>query len=123
MKKTVCLAALAALLPVVAWADCVYPKQPTKTPDGNRATRAEMLAAKKVFEKYQEDITAFLTCLKAEHEADMAANATASDADKKKMVKRWQDRNDAAVDEAENVAKRFNEQRRICLDRPDACTK
>ena len=44
MKKVACLAVLAAALPVAAWADCVYPKQPTKTPDGNRAPRAEMIA-------------------------------------------------------------------------------
>ena len=123
MKKTVCLAALAALLPMAAWADCVYPKPPAKTPDGNRATRAEMIAAKKVFEKYQEDVTAYLACLKSDHEAALAANTTASDSDKKKMQDRWEKKNDSAVDEAQLVADRFNEQRRICLARPDACTK
>jgi len=123
MKKTACLAVLVAILPAAAWADCVYPKQPTKTPDGNRAARAEMIAAKKVFDKYQADITAYLSCLKSEHEAAMNANATASDADKKKMQERWEKRNDAAVDEAQAVADRFNEQLRACKARPDGCTK
>ena len=123
MKKVACLAVLAALLPAAAWADCVYPKQPSKTPDGNRAPRADMIAAKKVFDKYQTDITAYLSCLKAEHETAMAANATASEADKKKMEERWEKRNDAAVDEAQQVADRFNEQLRLCKARPDGCSK
>lgn len=123
MKKTACLVALAAILPVSAWADCVYPKQPSRAPDGNRAARAEMVAAKKVFDKYQEDITAYLACLKGEYDTAVAANATASDSDKKKMKERWEQKNDAAVDEAQAVADRFNEQLRLCKARPDGCTK
>jgi opacity protein-like surface antigen len=123
MKRVACLAVLAAILPAAAFADCVYPKQPSRPPDGNRAARAEMVAAKKIFDKYQADITSYLSCLKGEHEAAMASNPSASEAEKKKMTERWEKKNDAAVDEAQAVADRFNEQLRICKARPDGCTK
>lgn len=124
MKKVACLAVLAAILPGGAFAaDCVYPKQPSKAPDGNKAARAEMIAAKKVFDKYQTDITAYLACIKSEHEADLAGKPDASDKEKKNMIERWEKKNDAAVDEAQAVADRFNEQLRACKARPDGCTK
>ena len=123
MKRVACLVVLAAILPAAAWADCTYPKKPGKAPDGNHATRAEMIAAKKVVDQYQADVTAYLACLKSEHDADMAKNAAASDDDKKKMTMRWEKKNDAAVDEAQDVADRMNEQIRVCKARADGCAK
>jgi hypothetical protein len=123
MKRVACLAVLAAILPAAAWADCTYPKKPGSAPDGNRASRAEMVAAVKVNQQYQADITAYLACLKSEHDAEMASNATASDDEKKKITQRWEKKNDAAVDEAQEVADRINEQIRICKARPDGCSK
>jgi opacity protein-like surface antigen len=129
MKKVACLAVLAAILPGAALAaDCVYPKQPPKPPNGNRAARSEMLAAIKVNNKYQADITAFLTCLKAEHEANIAKidpslDAKAAEKEKTKLDERWASQNDAAVDEAQEAADRINEQIRVCKARPDGCTK
>ena len=38
MKKLACLVLLTALS-APAWADCTYPKQPGKMPDGKTATR------------------------------------------------------------------------------------
>jgi len=128
MKKVACLVVVAAFLPMAAWADCTYPKQPKDTPNGNRATRAEMVAAKKVFDKYQADITGYLSCLKAEHEANMAKvdpglDAKASEKEKKKLEERWAMKNDAAVDEAQDAADRFNAQLATCKARPDGCSK
>jgi opacity protein-like surface antigen len=128
MKKVACLAVLAAILPAAAFADCVYPKQPPKAPDGNRATRSEMVSAMKVYKQYQDDITDYLTCLKAEHEATLAKvdpnlDAKAAEKEKKKLTDRWASKNDAAVDEAQEVADRINEQIRVCKARPDGCTK
>ena len=113
MKKTSFLVVLAAMLPVAAWADCTYPKKPAKAPDGARATRDEMVAARKVQNQYQSDVTAYLKCLKDDHEATLAkvdpALKNAED-EKKKLTQRWEKKNDAAVDEAQDVADRFNEQ-------------
>jgi hypothetical protein len=113
MKKISFLVVLAAVLPVAAWAECTYPKKPAKAPDGNRATRDEMVAANKVQKQYQSDVTGYLKCLKDEHEATLAkidpAAKNAED-EKKKLTPRWEKKNDAAVDEAQDVADRFNEQ-------------
>ncbi|MEJ0098355.1 MAG: hypothetical protein WDO12_00830 [Pseudomonadota bacterium] len=108
MKKVSFLVVLAAVLPVAAWADCTYPKKPDKAPDGNKATRDEMLAAKKVQVQYQTDVNAYLKCLGDEKEAALAKQPT--DDEKKKITARWEKKNDAAVDEAQEVADRFNEQ-------------
>jgi hypothetical protein len=124
MKKVACLAVLIAIVPAAAWADCVYPKKPARAPDGARAPRAEMITAKKAVDQYQADVNAYLSCLKSEHEAAMAnLPAGTSDDDKKKMVARWEKKNDAAVDEAQEVADSFNEQLRACKARPDGCSK
>ena len=123
MKRLACLAILVAAVPAAAWADCTYPQKPDKAPDGNRATRAEMVAAIKVNQQYQADVTAYLACLKSEHDADMAKNAAASADEKKKMTTMWEKKNDAAVDEAQEVADRINEQIRVCKARPDGCSK
>jgi hypothetical protein len=113
MKKISFLVVLAAVLPVAAWAECTYPKKPAKAPDGARATRDEMVAANKVQKQYQSDVTAYLTCLKSEHEATLAKLDPATkniEDEKKKLTQRWEKKNDAAVDEAQDVADRFNEQ-------------
>ncbi len=123
MKKVACLAVLATILPVAAWADCTYPKPPAKAPDGNRATRAEMVAAKKVNDTYQADISAYLQCLKTDHQDWLAKNASASDAKKKSTEENWAKKNDAAFDEAQEVANLFNAQLKICKARADGCTK
>lgn len=123
MKKVACLAVLAAALPLTAWADCTPPKKPANPPSGAKATRAEMIAAKKVNDQYQADINAFLQCLKAEHQDALGKTANWTEDEKKKLVDRWQRRNDSAVDEAQEVADRFNAQLKICKARADNCTK
>lgn len=109
MKKLSCLVVLAALSSP-AWADCSYPKAPARIPDGKSATRDEMVAAQKVVKQYQADMTTYLDCLKAEHEASLTKDASLSDSQKQSMTARYTQKNDAAVDEAHDVANRFNEQ-------------
>jgi len=83
-----------------------------------------MIAAKKAVDSYQADVNAYLQCLKTEHEAALAKlPAGSSDDDKKKVTARWEKKNDAAVDEAQEVADSFNEQLRVCKARPDGCSK
>ncbi len=110
MKKVNFLVVLAAILPAAAWADCTYPKKPAKAPDGNRATRDEMVSAKKVQVQYQTDVNAYLKCLKDDFDASLAKQPAPSEDEKKKLTARWEKKNDAAVDEAQDVADRFNEQ-------------
>jgi hypothetical protein len=112
MKKLSCLLLL-AVMSSPAWADCTYPKKPGKMPDGKTATRDEMVATQKVVKQYQADMTSYLECLKAEHQAALAKDESLSDKQKKTMTDRYTQKNDAAVDEAHDVANRFNEQLRV----------
>jgi hypothetical protein len=112
MKKMSCLLVL-ALLSSTAWAECTYPRAPGKIPDGNIATREEMVAAKKLVDKYNTDMTAYLDCLKTEHDAAVAkSDASLTEEQKQQMAARMIQKNDAAMDELQDVAGRFNEQLR-----------
>jgi hypothetical protein len=113
MKKFSCLLVLAAALSTSAWAaDCNYPRAPGKLPDGKTAKREEMVAGKKVVDKYNDDMNVYLACIKTEHEAALAKDPSASEDAKKTLVARYTKKNDAAVDEVQDVAGRFNEQLR-----------
>ena len=97
-----------------AYAVCTYPKAPDKIPDGNTATLQEMVAAKKDVDSYDKDIEAYTSCLKLEYDDRLAKDgSTMTDAQKKDLEKRQTQKNNAAVEELEQVAKRMNEQIRI----------
>lgn len=111
MKRTVLLAVLIASLPAAAWADCTYPKPPGRMPNGNRATKEEMLAAKKLVNDFQANLKVFLTCIEEEKNVAIAKLDPVTDAKKiEQTTARWEQKNDAAVDEEREVADRFNEQ-------------
>lgn len=113
MKKFSCLLVLAAALSSTAWADCTYPRAPGKMPDGNAATREEMVAAKKLVDQYNKDMNDYLGCIKTEHDdAVTKGGASLSEEQKQQMAARFTQKNDAAVDELQDVAARFNEQLR-----------
>jgi wobble nucleotide-excising tRNase len=110
MKKLSCLLVL-AMMTSPAWADCTYPKAPSKFPNGKTATRDEMVAAQKVNKAYQAEVTSYLECIKAEHEASLAKEgANLTDKQKEQMTARYIKKNDDAVDRAQEVANRYNEQ-------------
>jgi hypothetical protein len=113
MKKFSCLILLAASVSSTAWAACTYPAAPGKLPDGSTATREEMVAGKKLVEQYNADMNTYLTCLKAEYDESLAKNASLSEEQKQQMAARYTAKNDAAVDELQGVASRFNEQLRV----------
>jgi hypothetical protein len=115
MRKLSCLLLL-AVVASPAWAECDYPKKLGKIPNGNTATRADMVAAQKDVKVYQAEITTYLECIKTEYEAALAKDAaTLSDKQKEAMKQRYIQKNDSAVDEAKEVADRWNEQRSLFL--------
>jgi hypothetical protein len=94
-------------------AACNYPVAPGKFPDGNQASKEEMLAAKKQVVQYNTDMEAYLTCIQGEYDTKVAADSTAT-ADQKAEMARVQDqKHNAAVQELQSVADRFNEQLRV----------
>jgi uncharacterized protein YlxW (UPF0749 family) len=115
MKALLSVLILAALAGAPAYANCSYPKAPDKIPDGATATLAEMVDAQKAVKAYNDQIKTYTDCLKQEHEQEMA-KATADKATKdqiEELEKVAVQKNNAAVDEAQAITDRFNEQVRI----------
>lgn len=124
--KTIVIALIAgaALYSGVSSAACTYPTAPTAIPNGETATQEQMLAAKKEISKYNDDMTAYLSCLDLEHDqrlADMEKEAAGktSDEDKKAFEAQKEEyarqqiqKHNAAVDEVSAVVERFNQQLR-----------
>ena len=113
MKALFAISALAALAGPV-YADCSYPPPPAKIPDGNTATMQEMLDGKNAVTQYNKDINAYVACIKLEHEtAVTTAGDKLTPQQKADMEKIEVQKNNAAVDQLQCVADRFNEQIRI----------
>jgi hypothetical protein len=111
MKKSLLALAIAASFTTAAFADCTYPRAPGKAPDGNVATREEMLAAKKLVDTYNASMTTYLECIKAEYDAALAkGGASLTEEQKQQMASIYTQKNDSAVDELTGVANAFNEQ-------------
>jgi hypothetical protein len=113
MKALLAITALAALAGPV-YADCSYPPPPAKLPDGNSATMQEMVEAKNAVTQYNKDINAYVACIKLEHEtAVTTAGDKLTPEQKADMEKIEVQKNNAAVDQLQSIADRFNEQVRI----------
>jgi hypothetical protein len=102
---------------VTAQADCTYPRAPDKIPDGATASKDEMVAAKNDVSRYNNEMNAYLDCIKLEIQAiPNPKDSKMSKDDKAKadaQEKLLDQKNNAAVDELQQVASRFNEQLRI----------
>jgi len=119
MKALFAITALAALAGPV-YADCSYPPPPAKLPDGNTATMQEMLDGKNAVTQYNKDINAYVACIKLEHEtAVTTAGDKLTPQQKADMEKIEVQKNNAAVDQLQSVADRFNEQIRIYKAKSD----
>ena len=93
---------------------CTYPRAPDAPPDGNTATKDQMIAAKHDFDRYNTEMNAYLDCLKLEMDAAVPKDPKKMSADDKKKVDEQQkmlvQKNNAAVDELQTNVGRFNEQ-------------
>ena len=102
---------------VSAQADCTYPRAPEAPPDGNTATKDQMISAKHDFDRYNGEMNSYLDCLKLEIDAAAPKDPTKLTPDEKKKADAQQkmlvQKNNAAVDELQAVVGRFNEQLKI----------
>ncbi len=99
------------LLSAAATAECVYPRAPGSAPDGLTATEEEMLAGMQAVKEYNELVTAYLACLDKEMNERIEAAGPDAPPDKIAQIRAIHDkRHDAAVEELEAHAARFNEQ-------------
>jgi hypothetical protein len=140
MNKAPGLLLLFALLSMAAHAECIRPSKPATLPDGNTATRDEMVAANKLIKQYSANMAVYLECLVPEFQENKMklyantavgdAYARASPADRLKILSSLNcsgecerlstellHENNAAVDEMEGVVNQFNEQLRVFKSR------
>jgi hypothetical protein len=95
----------------VAGAECVYPKAPSNTPDGATATEEQMVAGMKAVKEYNTKVSAYLSCLEMEMNSRIEAAGPDAPADQVAQIKAIHTkRHNAAVEELEAHAARFNEQ-------------
>ena len=111
-KKIAVAALLGCLFVGSAQAACIYPRAPEHVPDGKTATFDEMVAAQKAVVQFNEDINAYNTCL--DMEMTTIEQSGQFDAPRLEELRVMQaKKNNAAVDEVQAIADRFNEQLRI----------
>jgi hypothetical protein len=113
MKALLALA-VTALAAGAAHADCPYPAPPDKLPDGATATLQDMLAGQKTVADYNKSITDYTACIDKELD-----DAVAKGGDKLKPEQRADmqrianQKHNAAIDQLQSVAERFNEQVKV----------
>lgn len=94
-----------------AHAGCIYPKAPASIPDGATASEQEMLDGMKAVKEYNNQVTAYLSCLDMEMQARIDAAGADAPADQVAQIRAiTAKRHNAAVEELEAHAARFNEQ-------------
>ena len=97
-----------------AHAACPYPKAPDTIPDGNTAKLEDMLSAQKAVKQFDADIGAYQTCLETEHNDALAKEGDKLTEDQKKeRIRVLAQKQNAAADEAQQIADRFNEQVKV----------
>ena len=114
MKAKLTITCIAALTAGPVYADCPYPAAPAKLPDGASATLEEMLAGKKEVDAYQKAINEYTTCIDKELEEKIAkAGDKLKPEQKADMQKMEAQKHNAAIDQLQSVAERFNEQIKV----------
>lgn len=111
MKTVLSFTTLAALtLSMAAGAECIYPRTTTEIPDGKSATQEQIVTAMNAVKKYNEEINAYLSCLETESESQIAAIASPTPEQIKQIKGIQTAKHNAAVDELEAYAAKFNTQ-------------
>ena len=114
MKALLALAATAALSAGAAYADCPYPPAPDKVPDGATATMQDMLAGQKAVGEYNKAINDYVACIDKELEDSLAkAGDKIKPEQKADMTRIANQKHNAAIDQLQSVADRFNEQVKV----------
>lgn len=114
-KITLAGALLAGLLTAAAAnADCSYPKSPAGLPDGATATQDQMVDGMKAIKEYNASVTSYLECLETEMNTRIESAGADAPAEQVEQIKAIHTkRHNAAVEELESTASRFNEQVKV----------
>jgi len=114
MKSLLALAATAALASGAACADCPYPPAPDKLPDGATATLQDMLGGQKAVADYNKAVNDYVACIDKELEEAIAKAGDKIKPEQKADMQRVEtQKHNAAIDQLQSVADRFNEQVKV----------
>jgi cell fate (sporulation/competence/biofilm development) regulator YmcA (YheA/YmcA/DUF963 family) len=116
MKLLPAAIAVAVVLAPAAYADCSYPQPPSQSqiPDGSTATLKQMLAGMQTVKSYNEQMTAYLSCIKLERDSRVAQAGTKLTKQQKQALEAIEiQKHNAAVDQLQAVANQFNAQVKI----------
>lgn len=114
MKALLAFAATAALSAGAAFADCPYPTAPDKLPDGATASLQDMLAGQKAVGEYNKSVNDYVACIDKELEDALAKAGDKIKPEQKADMQRVEtQKHNAAIDQLQTVADRFNEQVKV----------
>jgi len=91
---------------------CDYPERVKNMPDGNSATRDEMIDGKKAVQSYIANMESYLSCIEAEEAQAVIAMGDVEEDEKKQRSETFNKKYNAAVEEMNIVAEEFNIQLR-----------
>jgi hypothetical protein len=110
----VLLAIAFATATAAAYADCPYPQAPAKIPDGATATLEDMVAGQKAIGAYQKAINDYTACIDKELDDAIAKGGDKLKPQQKSDMQRVEaQKHNAAVDQLQAIADRFNEQVKV----------
>lgn len=111
MNKLTRILTVASLLAAAPAATaCDYPAKPETLPDGNTATKEEMLAGVKTINAYQEAMSTYLACIEADEVVAAQSLADDDEEGKSRRQELFNQKYNAAVDEQTVVVEEFNAQ-------------
>jgi hypothetical protein len=116
MKALLAMALTAALTAGPVYADChsLLPQDAPKIPDGATATLEQMVAGQKDVAAYQKAINDYTVCIDKELDDNIAKEGDKlKPKDKEQMQRMEAQKHNAAVDQLQSVADRFNEQVKV----------
>lgn len=109
MKRSGFFSASVALLVLSPAAiACDYPQRAT-IPNGDTATKDDMLAGQRSVKAYMAAMEEYLTCIEREESETLAQMSELSEEDKTARSAALTKKHNAAVEEMEIIAARFNE--------------
>ena len=120
MKALFAMALTTALTAAPVRADCPYPAAPDKLPNGSSATLEEMVAGQKAVRAYDKAINDYVSCIDHELEAAIAKGGDQLKPQQKADMQHVEaQKHNAAIDQLQNIADRFNEQVKVFKARTD----
>ena len=89
---------------------CDYPAAPAELPDGNTATKEEMIAGVKAIKAYQQAMIDYRSCIEADEVLAMQSLEEDDEEGRARQTEIATQKYDAAVEEENKVVEEFNAQ-------------